>query len=113
MSPEGLFWVNTNSESTVTQSSPAVASLNDAEKVKFVRWNLEHWEERWVMVCLLFTSRHRGLERLGKILDIPPLPNEAGVDLQLRGFEGINLDNYISEASRIVNRLGGLAYRPT
>ncbi|KIX10312.1 uncharacterized protein Z518_01394 [Rhinocladiella mackenziei CBS 650.93] len=112
----------------------AAASLNDTEKVNFVLRALAHWEERWLVVFdnyddptvfpfpqiltflptggqgdILFTSRHRGLERLGKVLDVPPLPSKDGVNLLLRDFKGVNLENYMSEASRIVDRLGGLA----
>ena len=37
------------------------------------------------------------------------MPTETGVNLLLRGFHSISLDEHMAEGSRIVNRLGGLA----
>ncbi|KAK5357506.1 hypothetical protein LTS13_011165, partial [Exophiala xenobiotica] len=93
---------------------------------------LERWDDRWLMVfdkCddpatfsnveqfvpqggkgdILFTSRHRGLGELGTIIDIPPMPDKAGVELLLHRYAGISVSGYMSEESTIVNRLGGLA----
>ena len=58
---------------------------------------------------ILFTSRHRGLGELGPIIDVPPMPDKAGVELLLHRYTGIDVNDYMSEGSTIVNRLGGLA----
>ena len=58
---------------------------------------------------ILITSRHRGLEELGTIMDVPPMPENVGVLLLLHRYKGINVNDYMSEGSTIVNRLGGLA----
>ena len=58
---------------------------------------------------ILITSRHRGLEELGTIIDIPPMPDQAGVPLLLHRYSGINVEDHMSKGSEIVNRLGGLA----
>ncbi|KIX10462.1 uncharacterized protein Z518_01545 [Rhinocladiella mackenziei CBS 650.93] len=119
-------------------SSMAEVSNDDDAKVKFVLRMLEQWEDRWLVVFdnyddpasfsdveqfipqealtfqgrkgdILFTSRHRGLEELGTILDIPPMQEDAGVALLLHRYSSINVDDYMSEGSKIVDRLGGLA----
>ncbi|KAL9616318.1 MAG: hypothetical protein Q9160_008797 [Pyrenula sp. 1 TL-2023] len=153
----GVFWVNSGSESTLSQSfvsvaemidAVATASLNGGEEAQFVLRSLAGWEDRWLMVfdnCddpmvfpriqgliparkyplgrltllkdalgggenILFTSWHRGLERLGDVLEIPLLPTTVGVDLLLRRFRGIHQDDYKPEASRGLSiDLGGLA----
>ncbi|KAL9109315.1 MAG: hypothetical protein Q9227_006070 [Pyrenula ochraceoflavens] len=110
---------------------PALRHLQDSDKVKHVRQILEHWEQRWLMVFdnfddpktfsnvrdfipiagkgdILFTSRYGGLERLGKVLEIPPLPTKTGVELLLRHFWNPPIHEHVPEASRIVERLGGL-----
>jgi tetratricopeptide (TPR) repeat protein len=58
---------------------------------------------------ILFTSRHRGLDRLGKIYEIPPMSSKEGVSLLL----GLNLEydvqqHHMDAASKVVDRLGGL-----
>jgi tetratricopeptide (TPR) repeat protein len=58
---------------------------------------------------ILITSRHRGLEEIGTIIDIPPMWDKAGVTLLLHRYQGINVNDYLLEGSQIVNRLGGLA----
>jgi hypothetical protein len=58
---------------------------------------------------ILFTSRHRGLGELGTIIDVPPMSEKAGVELLLHRYHSINVNDYISEGSKIVGRLGGLA----
>jgi hypothetical protein len=58
---------------------------------------------------ILFTSRYRGLGELGYIIDILPMPDKAGVELLLHRYTGIDVNDYISEGSIIVRRLGGLA----
>lgn len=58
---------------------------------------------------ILITSRHRGLGELGTIVDIPPMSDTAGVTLLLHRYCGINVDDHMSEGSKIVDRLGGLA----
>ncbi|OAP56890.1 hypothetical protein AYL99_09002 [Fonsecaea erecta] len=105
---------------------------DDDAKIAFTVRTLEQWEERWLMVfdnCddpatfsdieqfipqggrgdVLFTSRHGGLRELGRIIDIPPLPDKAGVELLLHRYIGIDVNQYLSEGSTIVRRLGGLA----
>ncbi|KAK5463787.1 hypothetical protein LTR55_011818 [Exophiala xenobiotica] len=105
---------------------------DDDAKVRFALRTLERWDDRWLMVfdnCddpatfsdveqfvpqggkgdILFTSRHRGLGELGTIIDIPPMPDKAGVELLLHRYSGISVSGYMSEESTIVNRLGGLA----
>lgn len=57
----------------------------------------------------MFTTRHRGLERLGEVVDLPPLSVQAGVALLLRGYHAVNIEAHLDAGTRIVNRLGGLA----
>ena len=61
----------------------------------------------------LFTSRHRGLEELGRIIDVPPMPDKAGVELLLHRYAGIDVNDYIFEGSTIVNRLSSVLTNPT
>jgi hypothetical protein len=49
------------------------------------------------------------IESLGRIIDVPPMPDNAGVELLLHRYAGINVSDYMSEGSTMVNRLGGLA----
>jgi len=58
---------------------------------------------------VLITSRHRGLGELGTIIDIPAMPTKPGVELLLHRYSGIDVDGYMSDGSKIVHRLGGLA----
>jgi len=55
----GVFWVNGNSESTLSQSfveiaemldASATTALNEDEKAQFVLRSLAEWEDRWFMV---------------------------------------------------------------
>jgi tetratricopeptide (TPR) repeat protein len=56
----------------------------------------------------LFTSRNRDLQRLGKLLEIPPMTPEEGVSLLLHGYDDHDIQHH-AIASKIVARLGGLA----
>ena len=58
---------------------------------------------------MLFTSRHKGLDRLGTVLEVPPMPTPDGVNLLLRGYTDINVQDHMEEGTKIVTRLGGLA----
>jgi tetratricopeptide (TPR) repeat protein len=58
---------------------------------------------------VLFTSRRADLDRLGTLLEIPPMTTEEGVRLLLRGYGNENIQQHTQEGSRIVTRLGGLA----
>lgn len=56
----GIFWINSNSVPTATQSMVELAQeldpsatlmlTDDTAKVAFVRRTLEQWQERWLMV---------------------------------------------------------------
>jgi len=58
---------------------------------------------------VLITTRHRSIERLGTVIEIPPMQPAEAVKILLRGFRGINIDQYTPEASKIATRLGHLA----
>src|SRR5271156_5965162 len=58
---------------------------------------------------ILFTSRNNGLDRLGTLLEVPPMTTEDGVKLLLRGHRELDLQHYRVEGAKIVSRLGGLA----
>ncbi|KAK5936528.1 hypothetical protein PMZ80_011238 [Knufia obscura] len=113
-------------------ASAAAALPDDDARVAFALRTLERWEHRWLMVfdnCddaatfseverfmpqvgrgnILFTSWHRDLEELGDIIEVPPMPPKPGVTLLLHRYHGINIEDYMSEGTAIVNRLGGLA----
>src|SRR5271155_235059 len=58
---------------------------------------------------ILFTSRHNGLDRLGTLLEVPPMTNEDGVGLLLYGYQEDDIQRHKIDASEIVSRMGGLA----
>lgn len=58
---------------------------------------------------ILFTSRHKGLGELGEMIKIVPMPHRAGIQLLLNRYRGIEIENYLIEGTKIVDRLGNLA----
>lgn len=58
---------------------------------------------------VLFTSRHRGLSRLGSLVEIPAMHPEEGVELLLRGYDHQDNRDTLASALKTVERLGGLA----
>jgi Tetratricopeptide repeat len=57
----------------------------------------------------MFTSRSRDLDRLGTIVEVPPLSPEEGLTLLLRGYDVRDRQHDMKdEGSNIITRLGGL-----
>src|ERR1700733_3522302 len=58
---------------------------------------------------VMFTSRSRDLDRLGTIVEVPPLSPEEGLTLLLRGYDVRDRQHDMKdEGSKIITRLGGL-----
>ena len=59
---------------------------------------------------VIFTSRrNHDLDRLGYLLEIPAMDIREGVSLLLRGHSDQDIEQHFTSASKIVDRLGGLA----
>ena len=57
----------------------------------------------------MFTSRSRGLDRLGTVVEVSPLSPEEGLTLLLRGYDVRDRQHDMNgEGSKIITRLGGL-----
>jgi malate/lactate dehydrogenase len=58
---------------------------------------------------VMFTSRSRGLDRLGTVVEVPPLSPEEGLTLLLCGYDARDRQHDLNdEGSKIIARLGGL-----
>jgi tetratricopeptide (TPR) repeat protein len=58
---------------------------------------------------VIFTSRSRGLDRLGTVVEVPPLSPKEGLILLLRGYDVRDRQHDMNdEGSKIITRLGGL-----
>ena len=58
---------------------------------------------------VIFTSRSRGLDRLGTVVEVPPLNPEEGLTLLLRGYDVRDRQHDVNdEGSKIITKLGGL-----
>lgn len=101
------------------------------EMIRLVRDNLECWSENWLLVFdnyddpdnfkvhrllprsehghVLFTSRRKDLDRLGFLVEVPAMSSEDGVSLLLRGYNDKDIQDHFDTASKIIDRLGGLA----
>jgi hypothetical protein len=57
----------------------------------------------------MFTSRSRGLDRLGTVVEVPPLSSKEGLTLLLRGYDVRDIRRDMDdEGSKIITKLGGL-----
>ncbi|KIW28516.1 uncharacterized protein PV07_08175 [Cladophialophora immunda] len=136
---QGLFWVDASSQSTTVRSLvriaevldvSAAASRSDDENVQFVLDMAANCDGRWLVVFdnyddpigfprvkdfipegteILFTSRHKDLDRLGEVLSVPSLLPDEEARLLFRNFKNTDTQRYQPAAQQLVDRLGHLA----
>ncbi|KAL8769021.1 MAG: hypothetical protein Q9209_004938 [Squamulea sp. 1 TL-2023] len=114
-------------------SDESRAKIEDGEKaIEIVKAHLEDWHEPWLLIFdnydrpdeftrvrrflpqsdqghVIFTSRHRDLDRLGTLIELPGLGLDEGVQLLLRHYSSQDIDLNRGTAREIVRRLGFLA----